>query len=105
MAGRPWPPGRRRLGGQSRRAGNCRGCNPAVRFDHLSLVPSGIGAMTAAELSAILTRLGVPVMGHREADDDFAGLIRVTETVHVELPKEGGGAVVVRAVNAADFEC
>jgi hypothetical protein len=61
--------------------------------------------MTAAELSAILTRLGVPVMGHREADDDFAGLIRVTETVHVELPKEGGGAVVVRAVNAADFEC
>jgi hypothetical protein len=60
--------------------------------------------VTAAELSGILTRLGVPVMGHREADDDFAGLIRVTETVHVELPKEGGGAIVVRAVNEEDFE-
>lgn len=60
--------------------------------------------MTAAELSAILTRLGVPVIGHREADEDFAGLIRVTEAIHVELPQEGGGAIVVKAVSAEDFE-
>lgn len=61
--------------------------------------------MTAAELSAILARLGVPVMGHREADEDFAGLIRVTEAIHVELPREGGGAIVVKAINEEDFEC
>ena len=60
--------------------------------------------MTAAELSAILARLGVPVLGHREADDDFAGLIRVTEAIHVELPQEGGGAMVVKAIDDGDFE-
>jgi hypothetical protein len=60
--------------------------------------------VTAAELSAILARLGVPVLGHREADDDFAGLIRVTEAIHVELPQEGGGAMVVKAINDSDFE-
>ena len=61
--------------------------------------------MTAAELSAILARLGVPVIGHREADEDFGGLIRVTDTIHVELPSEGGGAMVVKAVGAERFEC
>lgn len=61
--------------------------------------------MTAAELSGILARLGVPVMGHREADEDFGGLIRVTERIHVELPVEGGGALVVKAVNDEEFEC
>lgn len=60
--------------------------------------------MTAAELSAILARLGVPVLGHREADEDFAGLIRVTDVIHVELPQEGGGAMVVKAINDVDFQ-
>jgi len=60
--------------------------------------------MTAAELSAILERLGVPVLEHREADEDFGGVIRVTATVHVELPNEGGGAVVVKAVDEERFE-
>jgi hypothetical protein len=60
--------------------------------------------VTAAELSAILARLGVPILGHREADDDFAGLIRVTEAIHVELPQEGGGAMVVKAISDSDFE-
>ena len=60
--------------------------------------------MTAAELSAILARLGVPVLGHREADEDFASLIRVPEAIHVELPQEGGGAMVVKAINESDFQ-
>ena len=60
--------------------------------------------MTAAELSAILARLGVPVLGHREADEDFGGVIRVTDTVHVELPTEGGGAIVVKALDREQFE-
>ena len=60
--------------------------------------------MTAAELSGILARLGVPVLGHREADEDFGGVIRVTESVHVELPVEGGGAMVVRALDDEQFE-
>lgn len=60
--------------------------------------------MTAEELSGILARLGVPVMGHREADDDLGGLIRVTDTIHVELPVEGGGALVVKALNDEQFE-
>lgn len=60
--------------------------------------------MTAAELSAILARLGVPVLGHREADEDFGGLIRVTDTIHVELPTEGGGALVVKALSDQQFE-
>jgi hypothetical protein len=60
--------------------------------------------MTAAELSAILARLGVPVMSHREADEDFAGVIRVTEAIHVELPREGGGAIVVKATDEQDFQ-
>lgn len=60
--------------------------------------------MTAAELSAILQRLGVRVIEHREADEDFGAVIRVTATVHVELPSEGGGAIVVKAVDDKQFE-
>jgi hypothetical protein len=61
--------------------------------------------VTAAELSAILARLGVPVLEHREADEDFSGVIRVTETIHVELPPEGGGAIVVKAGDPKGFHC
>jgi len=60
--------------------------------------------VTAAELSAILARLGVPVLGHREADEDLGGLIRVTDTIHVELPAAGGGALVVKALDNDEFE-
>lgn len=59
--------------------------------------------MKAAELSAILARQGVPVLGHREGDEGFGGLIRVTNTIHVELAIEGGGAVVVKALNEGEF--
>jgi hypothetical protein len=60
--------------------------------------------LKASELSAILARQGVPVIGHREGDENFGGLIRVTDTVHVELAAEGGGAVVVKALNEKEFE-
>jgi len=60
--------------------------------------------LNAAELSAILSRQGVPVIGHREGDEHFGGLIRVTETVHVELAIQGGGAVVVKTLNEQEFE-
>jgi hypothetical protein len=61
--------------------------------------------LNAAELSAILSRQGVPVIGHREGDEHFGGLIRVTDTVHVELAIQGGGAVVVKvALNEKEFE-
>ena len=60
--------------------------------------------MNVAELSAILSRQGVPVIGHREGDEHFGGLIRVTDTIHVELAIQGGGAVVVKALNENEFE-
>lgn len=59
--------------------------------------------MKAEELSALLERLGVPVLGHREDDGYLGGLVRVTDTIHVEIAAEGGAAVV-KALNEKDFQ-
>lgn len=59
--------------------------------------------MKVAELRAILARQGVPVIGYREGNDDGGGLIQVTDTIHVELSKEGQGAVVVKMLNEEEF--
>lgn len=59
--------------------------------------------MKAAELGELLENLGVPVLGYREDDGYLGGLIRVTDTVHVEMGTEGD-ASVVKALNGRDFQ-
>jgi hypothetical protein len=50
--------------------------------------------MKAAELGELLENLGVPVLGYREDDGYLGGLIRVTDTIHVEMGEEGDACVV-----------
>jgi hypothetical protein len=57
----------------------------------------GGSKMKAAELGELLENLGVPVLGYREDDGYLGGLIRVTDTIHVEMGEEGD-ACVVKAV-------
>lgn len=59
--------------------------------------------MKAEELSEVLQNLGVPVLGHREDDGYLGGLVRVTDTIHVEIAAEGG-ASVVKALGENDFQ-
>jgi hypothetical protein len=59
--------------------------------------------MDAGELSGILERIGVPVLGHREDDGYLGGLVRVTDAIHVEIAPDGG-ASVVKALNGRDFQ-
>lgn len=58
--------------------------------------------MKAAELGELLENLGVPVLGYREDDGYLGALVRVTDTIHVEIAAEGG-ASVVKALNERDF--
>ena len=58
--------------------------------------------MKASELGEILEDLGVPVLGYREDDGYIGALVRVTDTVHVEIAAEGG-ASVVKAVNEREL--
>lgn len=58
--------------------------------------------MKAAELGELLESLGVAVLGYREDDGYLGGLVRVTDTVHIEIAAEGG-ASVVKALNERDF--
>jgi len=63
--------------------------------------------MNAEELSDLLARLGVPVLGHWRwpGNEDFGGLIRVTDTIHIEVPEEGAGAcVVVGLLNTEELQ-
>ncbi|HET6493730.1 MAG TPA: hypothetical protein VFG44_12220 [Burkholderiales bacterium] len=59
--------------------------------------------MKAAELGELLENLGVPVLGYREDDGYLGALVRVTDTIHVEMATDGG-ASVVKALNEKDFQ-
>lgn len=59
--------------------------------------------MKAAELGELLENLGVPVLGYREDDGYLGGLVRITDTIHVEIAAEGG-ASVVKSLNGEEFE-
>lgn len=59
--------------------------------------------MKAQELGELLESLGVPVLGFREDDGYLGGLVRVTDSIHVEISAEGD-ASVVKALNESEFE-
>jgi hypothetical protein len=69
----------------------------------INIQQEGGSKMKAAELGELLENLGVPVLEYREDDGYVGGLVRVTDTVHVEIAAEGG-ASVVKASDGRDFQ-
>ena len=52
--------------------------------------------MKAEELGELLQDLGVPVLGYREDDGYLGALVRVTDSIHVEiLPCNSGFAITL----------
>ena len=69
----------------------------------IALLQKGGSNVKAQELGEILESLGVPVLGFREDDGYLGALVRVTDSIHVEISADGD-ASVVKALNGRDFQ-